>query len=133
MTNDTQPRVYAVNADDPPHERKAFGMAWNDADAKSVIITVGGTVLGGLVLVLMVGLALVFAHYETKGHETPWLAIIVTVVMFLGIGLIRLADKGFRWRNEYHGTQQGRTYQVLCLIVGLAGLLVLVGIAAGIK
>jgi hypothetical protein len=40
-----------------------FGLDWNQADAKSAILTVGGTVLGGLLLVLSIGIAIIFAKH----------------------------------------------------------------------
>jgi hypothetical protein len=107
MTNDTRPRVYAVIAEDAPRERKAFGLTWNEADAKSAIITIGGTIAGGLVLVLMVGLALVLVHLFSKGKHplAVWLLVIVPTIpvamMALSISPFEKTNRRIRDRNPW--------------------------------
>jgi hypothetical protein len=39
---------------------KFGGMTWTEANAKLTIITVGGTVLGSLLLAILIGIAVVF-------------------------------------------------------------------------
>jgi len=107
-------------------------MTWTEADAKSAIITVGGTVLGGVLLVLIVGLALALARWGNK-HETlaGWLIVAVSGA---GAIIFRLAyTRGIlRPANSRRSTNFKRAALAAMAIALMINFLALVGMAAGI-
>jgi hypothetical protein len=128
-----------VTEQEPPDEPRSwqyFGLTWNEADAKSVIITVGGTIAGGLVLVIMVGLALALAHVMVGGKYpiSAW-----SLLLFLSLPTIVLALNWPIARSLKEIDKSRRiiqvaltAFQALVVLALLQFLLILVGVAAGI-
>jgi hypothetical protein len=110
---------------DEPRTWRYFGMTWNEADAKLAIITVGGTIFGGLLLVLIVGGAVAVAHYQTYKHNPLWAFAFLGPVCLFAAPIFYLANK----RRGISGV----SLPLALLGVGLFSLLVLIGYAAGIK
>ena len=119
-----------MTGQDPPDEPRSWqylGLTWNEADLKSVIITVGGTIAGGLVLVMIVGLALALAHYETQMHNPTWSFAVVAAVFLTAAPFFYVANRTLGISRRWN------VVPALCLVAGLIALLVLIGDAAGIK
>jgi hypothetical protein len=96
---------------------------WNAADAKSLIITVVGTVLGGMALVLVLGVAIVIARAYRDAHLNP--------VDWAGTALWPIVGL-FAIREGYRRKVDG--WIILgCGILVLLSLLVLVGVLYGVK
>lgn len=111
---------------DEPRSWKHLGLTWNEADAKLAIITVGGTILGGLLLVLIVGGAVAVAHYQTYKHNPIWMFAITGPVLLFAAPIFYLA-------NKRRGLSDAWLLPLCFLGAGLFSLLVLIGYAAGIK
>jgi len=130
---DTKPRVYAITGEDTSHRtRRWLGITWTEADYRSAIITVGGTIVGGLILVVLVGLALTLGTPLKRVHNIGWfLAFLVVTIVACFLG----ARWGFRgtpamknryWRFIINATSlsllAGATVYLLALIGMSAGL-----------
>jgi hypothetical protein len=122
MTDDTPDEA-------PPREWQLFGLTWNEVDLKSVIITVGGTIAGGLAVVATVGLALAAAHWWVPRPN------IFAVIIIGAVGVFGISSLFYRPKPPVLAS----TARVMLLMkailggVGVFFLLVVIGIAAGIK
>jgi hypothetical protein len=105
-----------------------------ETDAKSAIITVGGTVAGGLLLVLSGGLALELSRGIVASHQQGQFAIL-TLVKFIVIPTSTYVMHR-HWRGHPPDTIYRLTVQLMFAcgaFVFLLLLLTYVGIAAGVK
>lgn len=128
----------AVTPDPPPalvagelpgsREIRLLGLGWNEADAKSAIITVSGTVAGGL-LVLFIGISVILAkHIIMFVLFTILDAILVAIIL-----LAFLSEKSLRpGRRKVVGIIRFTADVVLVFSLILNGM-AYVGLVAGIK
>lgn len=140
---------------------RGVGLNWNESDAKSALITVGGTILGGLLVVLMIGLSLAISRIlkGSRGADV-YLGIVTVFTSLSGLSAIVLSGRhmakfevspaelskmaaiigehdanalfGPLPRNKAWDRFYLLTYILVALLLAL-GLLILVGVAAGIK
>jgi len=111
--------------EDDPRTWRWLGMTWNEADAKLAIITIGGTIIGGLILVVTIALALAAAHQQERSHTSGWTLALSASGWLVAAFLIR------QFRRV-----KLRVWAVLvavCLFGALFSLLALIGMAAGVK
>jgi O-antigen/teichoic acid export membrane protein len=115
----------------PPAE--VPGMGWTKADMRSFLVTIAGTVIGGLVLVIFLGIAVILAKLVRDDHPNlvTWIAIVlVSVFALYTVGLVyyryqRSTDKAYRRRT---------LRRMICAsIILLMYVLIWVGILAGVK
>jgi len=110
-------------------------MAWNEADAKSLFITIGGTILGGLVLVMILGLTLIFSRYALSSSTNHFEDVVLClVIIVLSLLIVWKVKRGYRPLGAKAYPLWLRLLSLgLAVIAGLFCLLIVVGAAAGIK
>jgi hypothetical protein len=119
----------------PPAE--ATGLGWTKADARSFLVTMVGTVIGGMVLVIFLGIAVILAKHFQGEHPSEVFWIFIAAFPFLG--LVMLWQSYFGWQS-YFRSHRGKALRLVYAIsaIGLAGfellyVLIWVGVLAGVK
>ena len=113
--------------------------SWSREDKRLLVITFAGTAIANILTILVVGLAVVATRYIRTGE-----GIGVLIGIFAGIligGLIAGAMNRFsRWfpklqdPNNPRGKQLAlRVYGMMLLAIVIIGLMILIGLAVGIK
>ena len=113
------------------------GKGWSEQDRRTLIITAGGTLAANLVTVILVGAALALVHLsKTRGSRLliPTLVAVVAgpVGIVIGTFLRRWAGPFEVWGdNSWWG--YGWLMIVLGWLLELVAVMILIGLAAGVK
>jgi cell division protein FtsW (lipid II flippase) len=102
---------------------------WSEADRRTLIITITGTLIANLGTVLIVALAVVYDRVAGRSSLTELSA----GAIWIGISIILVL---FAWARSHRWEPQARNRIVLYIIFGLAALtlaLGFLGLAAGVK
>jgi hypothetical protein len=108
-------------------------MGWTNADLRSFLVTVAGTVIGGLVLVIFLGLAVILAKWIRASHPdlVTWVKFGMGTFIALAVTLV-----GYYFRQQMTDNVARRRMMILitcAIVIGLVYVLVWVGVLAGIK
>ena len=132
---DQVPAQLSAPAQEPAEKKESFWASFTAADMRNLIVTVAGTVIGGILLVMVVALAVIVTRTwipPVPSLTAAILDLVVTVVGLVvwGLGLL-LATKRIRDRSP------ARVGYVVLVIMSSTFIAVVVlawlGKAAGVK
>lgn len=124
------PPATAAGKPPGPREVRLLGLDWNEADAKSAIITVGGTVTGGLLLVLFIGISVILAKQIITLVLFTSIYVIMVAIIFLAHFSERFLGPGRRRKVAIRIRYTALGVIVISLVLNT---MAYVGLAAGIK
>ena len=126
MSDDRTPRAAR-------HSVPEAGREWSEQDRRTLIITIGGTLVGNVATVILVGVAIAFVHLN-KGHVSDTLVgtlAVAVVAFFLAAAGNRLRRRAQPVSGQMAGI--GWLWFVTGLLAALVVVLIWTGLAAGVK
>lgn len=112
---------------------RLLGIGWDDSDLKLLVVTIVGTLAGGILIAGFVGISAAFAKVVHE-QQVPWWWLLIMTALILAFQALGIFVLILNQRNPFEGGFRFFPLIVLILTCSLSliSLLTWVGIAAGI-